>query len=129
MLLLKGWKYSQESDLSVVRSFPKTPRLLIALTVLLMWLHMYRSPSSDPHITWSKSSEMLAYIGKFSFLCPFILYIYLPFLMSKNHILESFVVTIAIEMLKKSIPVTFLPLENFPLLFLQLIDIKGLSFS
>lgn len=41
---------------------------------------------------------------------------------------ESFVVIIAILRLKKSIEVTFLPLENFPLLFLQTTTLSGFNF-
>ena len=46
-----------------------------------------------------------------------------------NLILESFVEIIAIFELRNSMPVTFLPLENLPLLFLHWIDLRGLSFS
>lgn len=97
------------------------------------------SPSSDPHITCEQSSDILAFIGKLSFLCPLILYIYFPFyiklnsniltLASMNLILESLLVIIATFTLRKSIDVTFLPFENFPLLFLQITILKGLSFS
>lgn len=49
--------------------------------------------------------------------------------MLMNLILESFVVIIAILDVKNSIPVTFLPLENLPLLFLQTMDLMGFNFS
>lgn len=46
-----------------------------------------------------------------------------------NLILESLVVIIVIFDVRNSIPVTFLPFENFPLLFLHAIDLIGISFS
>lgn len=46
-----------------------------------------------------------------------------------NLILESFVVIIDIWEFKNSMLVTFLPFANFPLLFLQLIDLIGFNFS
>lgn len=46
-----------------------------------------------------------------------------------NLILESFVLIIAKFLSKNSIPVTFLPLVNFPLLFLQSIELTGFNFS
>ena len=50
-------------------------------------------------------------------------------LASMNLILESLFVIIAIFKVKKSIEVTFLPFENFPLLFLHSTTLKGFSFS
>lgn len=102
---------------------------LMAMMLLSIWLQRYTSPSSLPQITWLLQGDSEALRCNYSFLFPLIFITHLPVSMLMNLTRESFVVTIAILLLKKSMPVTLRPPENFPLLFRTSMVLSNFSFS